>query len=143
MFKYPILILFSAIVCLLGSVGQVVADELDEVQIIPMHGNGIVQVSVSKEKRMLTVNHEVKGSDVYVECIIDQFTFAKEKAGKNHVDGEGHVHLFVDGQRVDSIYQAAFIIKGLPSGEHTIKIELVKNNYDLYGISEEFTVQIP
>lgn len=139
MFK-SILILFSTIVGLLSPVGQVTADE---VQVIPMHGNGIVQVSVSKDKRLLTVNHEVKGTDVYVECIIDQFTFAKEKAGKNHVDGEGHIQLFVDGQRVDSIYQAAFIIKGLPSGEHTIKIELVKNNYDLYEISEEFTVQIP
>ncbi|MEB1809963.1 MAG: hypothetical protein LPK26_22155 [Bacillaceae bacterium] len=142
MFK-SILILFSVIVGLFSPMGQVTADELQEVQVIPMHGNGIVQVSVSKDKRLLTVNHEVKGSDVYVECIIDQFTFAKEKAGKNHVDGEGHIQLFVDGQRVDSIYQAAFIIKGLPSGEHTIRLELVKNNYDLYEISEEFTVQIP
>ncbi|MFV8827026.1 hypothetical protein [Alkalihalobacterium sp. APHAB7] len=142
MFK-SILILLSTIVGLLSPVGQVTVDELQEVQVIPMHGNGIVQVSVSKDKRLLTVNHEEKGTDVYVECIIDQFTFAKEKAGKNHVDGEGHIQLFVDGQRVDSIYQAAFIIKGLPSGEHTIKIELVKNNYDLYEISEEFTVRIP
>ncbi|OLO40978.1 hypothetical protein BTR23_04670 [Alkalihalophilus pseudofirmus] len=108
-----------------------------------MYGNGIVHVSVNKDQRLMTVNHDVKGSDVYVECVIDQFTFAKEKAGKNHVDGEGHLHLFVDGQKVDSIYQAAFIIKGLPSGEHSIKLELVKNDDEQYGVSEEFSVQVP
>ncbi|WP_209125487.1 hypothetical protein [Alkalihalobacillus sp. BA299] len=142
MFKFSLQLFFVMIICFISSVVQA-TDDLQEIRIIPMHGNGVVQVSVSKEKRLMTVNHEVKGTDVYVECVIDQFTFTKEKAGKNHVDGEGHVQLFVDGQRVDSIYQAAFIIKGLPSGEHTIKIEVVKNDYELYGISEEFTVQIP
>ncbi|WP_078430638.1 hypothetical protein [Alkalihalobacterium alkalinitrilicum] len=119
------------------------AEDFQDIQIVPIYGNGIVHVSVNKDQRLMNVNHDVKGSDVYVECVIDQFTFAKEKAGKNHVDGEGHLHLFVDGQKVDSIYQAAFIIKGLPSGEHSIKLELVKNDDEPYGVSEEFSVQVP
>ncbi|WP_096199231.1 hypothetical protein [Bacillus sp. FJAT-45350] len=118
-------------------------ESLKSVQVESLHRQQAIEVSVEKKERSLKVNHQVKGKDVYIECIVNDFSFSKDNAGKLHNEGEGHLQLYVDGQKVDSIYQAAFIVKGLPQGNHEIKVELVRNNHEPYGIEEEFTVSIP
>ena len=117
---------------------------VDSVVVEPLFGKSVIEVTAKEtEQRSITVNHEVKEKDIYVECIINNFTFVEEKKGMAHVDGQGHLALYIDGNEVDSIYKAAFIIKGLPKGKHTVKIELMKNNNKPYGIEEEFSVTIP
>lgn len=87
----------------------------------------------------MSVKQEVRGNDVYVECVISNFTFSKrdEKA-----KGSGFIQLYLNGQKIDDIYTAAFIIKGLPLGNHLIKLELVQNDGTPYGINHEFEVKV-
>lgn len=100
-----------------------------------------VVTSLEEDERMI-VKYDVKEKDIYVECFVKDFTFSKERAGLLKQDGEGHVQLFINGNKVDSIYTSSFIIKELPVGTYTIRIELVHNDYTPYGISKEFEVNL-
>jgi hypothetical protein len=99
----------------------------------------VASAAISKDN--LTVRHNVKNKNVYVEVVIPGFNFSSDGKTKK-VDGEGYIHLYLNGKKVDEIHQAAFIVKGLPSGKHDLKIELVKNDSSSYGIEEEFSVTV-
>ncbi|OQP16960.1 hypothetical protein [Geobacillus zalihae] len=83
----------------------------------------------------LQVKHEVKGSDVFIECVAVHFPFRKGSGG-------GHIHVYVNGQKMTEVYTAAFIVRGLPSGKHTIRLELVYNDGKATGMTHEFDVAI-
>lgn len=93
------------------------------------------------DKRFI-VNYELKDKDIYIECFIKDFIFSKDNAGSVKKEGEGHIHLFINDTKVDSIYKSSFIVKSLPSGTYKIRLELIHNDYTPYGISEEFEVTL-
>jgi hypothetical protein len=97
--------------------------------------------AVSASERTLTVHHTVKSNNVYIECLVPNFSFKNPKERKLK-DGEGYIKVFVNGTHVTDIHQAAFIVRGLPVGNHKIKLEIVHNENKSYGLSEEFTVEI-
>ncbi|MFZ3588066.1 hypothetical protein ACOI1C_02075 [Bacillus sp. DJP31] len=101
-----------------------------------------IVASASINENNVTVRHHVKGNDVYVEVIVPSFTFTSSNK-KINVDGEGYLKLFLNGKQVDEIHQAAFIVKGLPTGKHNLKVELVHNDATSYGIAQEMSVIIP
>ncbi|MCM3616385.1 hypothetical protein M3936_02205 [Sutcliffiella horikoshii] len=107
---------------------------------------GVMEVlshqSGSKQKGLsMTVHHRVKGSNIYMECIVTpDFHFQSEENKKKH--GEGQVAVFLDGKRFDTFTSGAFILKGIPEGMHEIKVLLLHNDESEYGIEEIFRVEI-
>ena len=99
-----------------------------------------VPVMSQARQRVMNVKHEIRGSDLYIECIVANFSFKSGKGEK--VDGEGHINVYLNGQKVDEVSTAAFVIKGLPTGKHRVRLELVHNDSSQYGISHEFEVNI-
>ncbi|MBB5323803.1 hypothetical protein HNQ34_000895 [Anoxybacillus tepidamans] len=87
------------------------------------------------------VKHEVRGKEVFVECIVNNFSF--KKGARHKKDGEGHIDVYLNGQKVNEVFTAAFVVKGLPAGKHTVRLELVHNDSTKYGVSHEFEVNIP
>ncbi|AGT31410.1 hypothetical protein M493_05560 [Geobacillus genomosp. 3] len=83
----------------------------------------------------LQVKHEVKGNDIFIECFAVQFPFRKG-------DGGGHINVYLNGQKMTEVYTAAFIVRGLPSGKHVIRLELVYNDGKAAGMAHEFEVTI-
>lgn len=65
------------------------------------------------------VKYQVKGHDVYVECRVKDVSFRS---------GDAKIVLFINGKKTKEIKQAAFVVKGLPSGTHQLKLELIKQN---------------
>lgn len=90
----------------------------------------------------LRVKYDVVEQDIYVECNVSDFTFNKDKAGSLKRDGEGHIQLYINNNKVDSIFTSSFIIKALPVGTYNIRIELVHNDYTPYGVAKEFEVKL-
>lgn len=90
--------------------------------------------------RSITMQHQIKGKDVYVECMITNFLI--KKGTREKVEGEGHLNLYLNGKKIDEVYTAAFVIKALPPGKHTIKVELAYNDSTSYDISEEIEITI-
>lgn len=102
-----------------------------------------ISVSSNKHQKEMTVKKHVKGNNIYVECIISNFSFSDRGKNGPKKNGDGYIHLYLNGKKVDELHTAAFIIKGLPKGSHQVKIELVRNDGTSYGLTEEFDISVP
>lgn len=71
------------------------------------------------EKDPFIVKYHVKGNDVYIECVASSVSFR---------NNDGKITLSIDGKKSAEYRQAAFIIKGLPTGTHQLKLELRKQH---------------
>jgi hypothetical protein len=65
------------------------------------------------------------------------FKFTPENASSNHVDGQGHAHLFIDGKKITRIYGPDFYIAELEEGSHTIMVGLSTNDHQDYFDGDE------
>ncbi len=74
----------------------------------------------------------VSGFNLHAECT--NLTWAPEKAGFDHVDGEGHAHVYVDGEKVARIYGEWYHLTGLTPGQHEVKVTLNANTHAAYAV---------
>ena len=63
------------------------------------------------------------------------FRIVPENVSTAHVDGEGHMHLYIDGEKVSRIYGEWHHIGWLQPGEHEIRVELSSNNHSALAVS--------
>lgn len=75
------------------------------------------------------------GINVFVTT--EHFTVAPEAASTDHVDGEGHFHLSVDGEKVMRFYNSAVYVSGVPEGEVDVMVELSANDHRAYAVGGE------
>jgi hypothetical protein len=113
--------------------------QLDILPVIDLSPMEDVPVTAkSKEKNdPFFVKHKVNGKEVFIECIVQGITFRDNGANK------GKIHLYVDGVKKEEISAAAFIVRGLPSGTHQIKLEVVQADDSQLQMTKEFYVTIP
>jgi hypothetical protein len=88
----------------------------------------------------LFVQSKTNGKDVFVECILSGISFRQSDHNGQKV---GKLVIWVDGKRTKEVNAAAFIIKGLPPGNHEVKLEVVDLDNKSYGLTSEFLVNIP
>lgn len=55
-------------------------------------------------------------------------------ASGEHVDGQGHMHLYVDGEKVTRLYGEWHHLADLGPGEHTIRVELSSNDHSALAV---------
>lgn len=84
------------------------------------------------------VRHQVKGKDVLIECIVQGITFRESNA-----HNKGKILLYVDGKKREEISSAAFIVKGLSSGTHQLKLDIINEKDASLHLKKEFYVTIP
>ena len=65
------------------------------------------------------------------------FRFAPEHASTDHVAGEGHAHVYVNGSKVARNYGPWFHLADLPRGENTIEVTLNANDHRLLASNGE------
>lgn len=115
-----------------------------KLEIVPLHVTNVLNDSVEvvsqQHDESINIKHHIRNQNVYVECYIPNFTF-KEKRG-NKVKGEGHLILHVDGEKVDDMNTAAFIVKGLEKGVHEMSVEVVHNDSTSYNLKKTWNVTI-
>ncbi|WP_342430487.1 hypothetical protein [Neobacillus sp. FSL H8-0543] len=87
-----------------------------------------------------TVQHQIKGNDIFVECILTGISFRASDKTRKKV---GKLIISIDGKKSQEVASAAFIMKGLSPGEHKVKLEVVNLNNESYGLIKEFLVNIP
>jgi len=103
-------------------------------EIVPVYNQNL------KEIPSLFIQHEIKGNQVLVECIVNGVSFRESDHSKQKI---GKMIVWVDGKKYSEVTSAAFIIKGLSPGGHKLKLEVVKLNNEPYGLTKEFIVNIP
>ena len=106
-----------------------VSDLVNEVPVLALQ---------TTNKDSFYVNHHVRGKNIYIECLVQGITFRE-----SNEQNKGSIILYVDGKKKERISSAAFIVKGLSSGTHRIKLEVVKDNHNTPIMKKEFYVTIP
>ncbi len=70
-----------------------------------------------------------------VNLAVTDFRFAPEKVSTVPTPGEGHAHVYVDGQKVGRVYGSWFHVSGLALGEHHLTVELSDNDHAALAMS--------
>lgn len=65
------------------------------------------------------------------------FRFSPENVGGEHVDGEGHAHLYVNGKKIARLYGENFHIASLASGSNVVQVSLNTNDHQTYALGDE------
>lgn len=90
----------------------------------------------------LDVSHRLENRDLHLDLKVTNFTFSLENMGKENKDGEGHVHLYIDGKKVMKLFGTSYVWKDMQPGQHLVTLELAHNNHDSYGVKQEFKVDV-
>lgn len=115
-----------------------------EAQLNVQEMNSIVEMDIpvsgllASQSDPFYVNHYVKGKSVFIECMVQGITFREV----NHAN-KGKIIVHVNGKKKEEVSSAAFIVKGLTSGTHRIKLEVVKDGDSSIMMKKEFYVTIP
>lgn len=72
-----------------------------------------------------------------VTLTTENFTFTPENVNGEHVDNEGHAHIWVDGEKLARIYSESYHIDDLGEGEHEISVTLNTNKHADYTVDGE------
>lgn len=84
-----------------------------------------------------------EGSRATISYSVKNFKLSAEHFGKEHVPGEGHLHLIVDGEsRVMLKEQSRIILENIPKGHHTIKLTLQQNDHKPLYVEKEFHIEV-
>lgn len=83
------------------------------------------------------VRYYSRGNSLYVDCFLKDFAFSS-KAKKQRAQ----VRFYLDGKKINDYKTAAFIVKGIPEGQHHIKLEILHENGKPAGLGKNFTVNI-
>jgi hypothetical protein len=60
------------------------------------------------------------------------FRWAPWNANKAHRQGQGHAHLYINGEKVTRLYGPWYFVKDLPKGKHYVKVTLNGNDHGDY-----------
>ncbi len=75
-------------------------------------------------------NHS--GWNLYLDT--SNFQFSPEDCGEEHVEGFGHAHLYINGQKVARLYSPWYHLTGLRPGEYDLRVTLNSNNHGVYTL---------
>lgn len=64
-----------------------------------------------------------------LQVITQNFSFAPASAGQENVTGEGHAHVYVNGNKIGRLYGAWMHLDDLPSGAVTVEVTLNANDH--------------
>ena len=73
----------------------------------------------------------VKG--VNVSILPEGFTFTPENVNQSDVAGEGHAHIYVDGEMISRVYTPQFHLAGIAPGTHSVRVTLNANSHGPYA----------
>ena len=80
-----------------------------------------------------------------LHAVPSNFRLAPENASGDHVEGEGHMHLYINGEKVARVYETWYQMPPLPAGTHEITVALQTNDHAPItggGIAVETTVTL-
>lgn len=97
---------------------------------VPHHHHDQVDVSTFPAIPTVTLDVEpdpVSGYNVHVRT--ENFRWAPDNVNGKDRPGEGHAHLYVNGERVARLYGPWYHLDGLEPGDHTIRVTLNSNSH--------------
>lgn len=95
----------------------------EAVEVVDLDQAPSVELMVEKDRK----------SGWNLTIVTTNFTFAPQLVNTAHREGEGHAHLYVDGQK-QRIYCPHVHVDGLETGRHTLRVTLNGNDHREYAV---------
>ena len=70
------------------------------------------------------------GFDIKLE--VESFSFARAPDGTQHIQNEGHAHVYLNGLKLRRLYEKNFALGAIPPGKYELKISLNTNDHRPY-----------
>ena len=100
----------------------------DEVE----HSHALLEVNSSLPVPEISINvEEDKKSGYNLFLTTQNFTFNPDNASSEHVDGEGHAHLYINGKKITRLYSKAYYLGDFEKGSYKIVVELSSNDHSV------------
>lgn len=91
-----------------------------------------IDAQISQDGRNATINYSV-----------NNLTLSTDHMGKQNVQGEGHLHLYVDGKQKAMLGTDAPVkLTNLATGKHEIKLMLQHNDHSDLSIEKIFNIEV-
>ena len=93
-----------------------------------------ISSATAPSAKLVVTKDPTGGFNVQVQT--SRFTWRPDMASMKHVEGEGHAHVYLDGQKIMRIYNDWFHLNtfqfATKPGEQLVSIELVGNDHSPY-----------
>jgi hypothetical protein len=104
------------------------------------------QAPKKTQVRVVVKPDAMKGYNLYVTT--KAFTWAPKHVNQKHARGEGHAHVYVDGEKLTRLYGPAFYLGELTPGTHAVRVTLNGNDHGDYQhgsdvVESEVEVTVP
>lgn len=108
--------------------------EMDHSQHMHVHGEPLVlsDDETAPSLEIAVTKDPVSGWNL--EVTTTHFVFQAEKAGLEHVQGEGHAHVYVNGEKLARVYGNWFHIETLPHGRNEVEVTLNANDHRAFVV---------
>jgi hypothetical protein len=99
--------------------------------------------SGTEEDQVYTLSGEVtEENGIYYVTVDTDFKLTNENYGGSPVEGEGHVHFYLNDSLIGPITsEEPFEIKYADDGTNKIKLELANHNHSTFGVMYELTFE--
>jgi hypothetical protein len=114
-------------------------------EMTPMPHSSVYEVSPENAPKVELVVTEDAKSGYNIKIITTDFTFTPENANEENILGEGHAHLYVNGEKIGRVYSNYYHYGGSFEGTKTFKVTLNANDHSEYtvdGVAIESTAKV-
>ena len=109
------------------------ADDMPE-QTSHAHDMFVVDAAMAPQiTNMMATKDTKSGWNLMIQT--ENFTFSPQNASGDHVDGEGHAHIYIDGKKITRLYSHNYYLGELSEGEHSIRVTLNTNDHKDYAVN--------
>lgn len=70
-----------------------------------------------------------------LHVMVERFAFSPQQASLAHAEGQGHAHVYVNGQKQGRLYGPWVHLAALPKGEVTVEVTLNSNNHQPLSVN--------
>lgn len=103
-----------------------------ELRVHPSMDHGVIDISydsiIPQIEKLEMVKDPMSGWNLYIRT--NNFKFTPENVNKQHKQGEGHAHLYINGNKIARLYDNWFHVPELQNEENQIKITLNANSHE-------------
>lgn len=97
-----------------------------------VHGLLEVQAEMPPTVDLRVIRDEASGWNI--EVLTRNFEFTPKAINRPAVQGTGHGHIFVDGEKQARLYGPHFHLSELPPGRHVVTVTLNANSHDTWAV---------
>ncbi len=99
------------------------------------HSHSVLEVPESMTAPTVSVSASPDSvGGVNLSVTLTDFEISPENASTDPVDGQGHLHLYVDGERVMRFYNTDLHLDDLAPGSRELMVEISANNHSAYAV---------